>query len=139
MEKILVPVDGSEQSALAARWAGRLVGELGGTVSLLHVHAIPAAEAMAMAHMTREQIAEIEERHARPSFERARAAMDIEPFETLTAVGDPGEEIVFAARKGAYDHIVMGCRGLAPLRELLLGSVSEHVIRKSHCPVTIVR
>ena len=49
MQKILVPVDGSEQANQAAAWAASLAGSTGGSVTLLHVHALPAAEAMAMA------------------------------------------------------------------------------------------
>jgi nucleotide-binding universal stress UspA family protein len=139
MEKILVPVDGSEQAQLAAKWAAHRAAESGGQVTLLHVHVLPSAETMAMAHMSREQIARIEEREAAPSFEKARAVMEVEPTETITMIGDPRQEIVALAERGGYDHIVMGSRGLSPLRELLLGSVSEHVIRKSHCPVTLLR
>ncbi len=139
MEKILVPVDGSEQATQAARWASTLAGQSGGAITLLHVHALPAAEAMAMAHLSREQIAEIEERHAAPSFASAQQAMGAEAAETVTVIGDPREEIVGLASKGGFDLIVMGSRGLSPLKELLLGSVSEHVIRKASCPVTIVR
>jgi nucleotide-binding universal stress UspA family protein len=137
--KILVPVDGSDQARQAAQWASRRAAESDGTVTLLHVHAIPATEAMGMAKLSREQISAIEERHATPSFEGAREVMDIEPADTMIAMGDPGAEIVGIAKKHGFEHIVMGSRGLSPLRELLLGSVSEHVIRKSHCPVTIVR
>ncbi len=137
--KILVPVDGSDQATQAAAWAAKQAAGTGGSVTLLHVHALPATEAMGMANLSREQIAEIEDRHAAPSFEQARAAMDGTPAETLIAIGDPGAEIVGIAHQKGFDHIVMGSRGLSPLRELLLGSVSEHVIRKSHCPVTVIR
>ncbi len=139
MEKILVPVDGSEQAAQAAKWAAARAAESGASVTLLHVHALPSAEAMAMAHLSRERIAEIEEHHAAPSFDSAVAAMGAEPEARITVVGDPREEIIVQARKGGFDHIVMGSRGLSPLKELLLGSVSEHVIRKCHIPVTVVR
>ena len=139
MEKMLVPVDGSKQSNLAAKWAAERAAETGGTITLLHVHAAPAAEVMGMSQLSREEIAEIERQHAQPSFDQASAAMGTEPADTIIALGDPGEEIIGAARLGGFDHIVMGSRGLSPLKELLLGSVSEHVIRKSHCPITIIR
>lgn len=136
MTKMLVPVDGSEQSCEAAKWAA----EAGGSVTLLHVHVVPGAEVMAMAHLSREKIEEIETRHAGPIFQKARDAVgDTGIEDTLIAIGDAGEEIIGIARSKGFDHIVMGSRGLTPLKELLLGSVSEHVIRKAHCPVTIIR
>lgn len=139
MEKILVPVDGSEEANLAARWAAQRAAEAGASVTLLHVHAVPAAEAMGMSRLSAEQIAAIEERHAKPSFDRATEAMGTDPADTIIVMGDPGAEIVGIANTRGFDHIVMGSRGLSPLKEMLLGSVSEYVIRKSHCPVTIIR
>jgi nucleotide-binding universal stress UspA family protein len=35
--------------------------------------------------------------------------------------------------------IVLGSRGLGPLRRALMGSVSDSVIRHAHCPVMVVR
>ena len=140
MTKMLVPVDGSEQASEAAKWAVKWAGEAGGTVTLLHVHVMPGAEVMAMAHLPREKIEEIEDKHAGPSFQQVREAVGDEAIaDTLIAIGDAGEEIVGIARSKGFDHIVMGSRGLSPLKELLLGSVSEHVIRKAPCPVTIIR
>jgi universal stress protein A len=37
------------------------------------------------------------------------------------------------------DLVVMGSRGLSPMKELLIGSVSETVLRHAPCPVTVVR
>ena len=35
--------------------------------------------------------------------------------------------------------VVMGSRGLGPIRRVLTGSVSDSVVRHAHCPVMIVR
>lgn len=140
MTKMLLPVDGSEQSCAAVKWAVKWKAEVGGSITLVHVHVMPGAEVMAMAQLSRERIEEIEIKHAGPSFEKARdCAGDGGVDDTIIAVGDAGDEIVGIARSEGFDHIVMGSRGLSPLKELLLGSVSEHVIRKAPCPVTIIR
>lgn len=140
MTKILVPVDGSVQSCEATKWAVKWAAETGGSVTLLHVHVLSGADVMAMAHLSKERIGEIETEHAEPGFQKARdaaAGADIE--DALIAIGDAGEEIVGVARRNGFDHIVMGSRGMSPLKELLLGSVSEHVIRNAACPVSIIR
>jgi nucleotide-binding universal stress UspA family protein len=136
MNKILVPVDGSDQSCKAARWAA----QMGDSVTLLHVYVMDGPTTMGLAHRSKEEILAVEESHAAPIFESARVAMgDIEPEDTIIATGSAGQEIVFHARDGGFDHIIVGSRGLSKLRELLLGSVSEHVLHHAHCPVTVVR
>jgi nucleotide-binding universal stress UspA family protein len=37
------------------------------------------------------------------------------------------------------DLIVIGSRGLSGMKRLLMGSVSESVVRHAHCPVLVVR
>lgn len=58
---------------------------------------------------------------------------------TKVSLGDPAREIVAIASSERFDQVVMGTRGLSPVKELLLGSVSEHVLRNVPCPVTLVR
>jgi nucleotide-binding universal stress UspA family protein len=45
------------------------------------------------------------------------------------------EEIVSMAEEQNIDLIVMGARGLGPVKERLLGSVSHAVLHKTPCPV----
>jgi nucleotide-binding universal stress UspA family protein len=140
VDKILVPVDGSDQSAMAAQWASRLAAKLGASVTLLHVHHVPGSEAMGLNSLGREEIEKMENRIAGPSFDKARALMDPAVVtETLVSVGEPAEEIVALAKKHGASLIVMGTRGLSRAREILLGSVSEKVIHHAHCAVTVVR
>jgi nucleotide-binding universal stress UspA family protein len=35
--------------------------------------------------------------------------------------------------------IVIGSRGLGPVKRKLMGSVSESVVRHAHCPVLVAR
>jgi nucleotide-binding universal stress UspA family protein len=53
--------------------------------------------------------------------------------------GDPGTQIVAAAREEAADLIVMGSRGRTRLTSVLLGSVSRKVLSHASCSVLIVR
>lgn len=59
--------------------------------------------------------------------------------EPLSMDGAPEARIVEVAREKAFDLIVMGAYGHTRLRELVLGSVTNHVIRTSEVPVLLVR
>jgi len=60
-------------------------------------------------------------------------------IERLVLVGDPESVIVREAEERHCDLIVMGTTGRGGIGRLLLGSVAEHVSRKAHCPVLLVR
>ena len=62
-------------------------------------------------------------------------------FEVTTAVreGDPRHTIIDDAATRACDCIVMGSHGRRGVARLLMGSVSEAVVRHAHCSVFLVR
>lgn len=53
--------------------------------------------------------------------------------------GPPAAEIVRYAEGNDSDLVVIGARGLGTMKRLLLGSVSEAVLRHAGCPVLVVR
>jgi nucleotide-binding universal stress UspA family protein len=53
--------------------------------------------------------------------------------------GQPFVEIIRYAREHRADLIVLGTHGWSALREVLMGSVADKVVRKSPCPVLTVR
>ncbi len=53
--------------------------------------------------------------------------------------GDPASEIVKFANENRVDMIVMTTHGRSGLSRLLMGSVAEHVVRKSPCPVLTLK
>jgi nucleotide-binding universal stress UspA family protein len=55
-------------------------------------------------------------------------------------MGDPDEEILkFCEEQDGFGLIVMGSRGLGPIKRRLIGSVSESVVRHAHIPVLVAR
>lgn len=58
--------------------------------------------------------------------------------QSLVESGDAAEEICAVAAEHHYDLIIVGRRGLGPLRELALGSVSHKVCQHAKCPVLVV-
>jgi nucleotide-binding universal stress UspA family protein len=53
-------------------------------------------------------------------------------------IGFPAEAIVSMAEQQKADLIVMGARGVSPIKEWLLGSVSHSIITTAHCAALIV-
>jgi nucleotide-binding universal stress UspA family protein len=59
--------------------------------------------------------------------------------EIIILSGKEQDEIIKFIREGAVELMVMGAYGHNRLRELLLGSTTSHVIRKSPIPVLLIR
>jgi len=59
--------------------------------------------------------------------------------EIIILSGKEADEIIKFIREGAVELMVMGAYGHNRLRELLLGSTTSHVIRKSPIPVLLTR
>ena len=142
MKSILVPVDGSPSAGRAAAFAGNLAGALSSKLFLLHVYDAPSASVLGLASMGEAAVHAALDKVAENSFNRALAAMGDTSslaIERIPTTGHPFEEIVSYAKSRACDLIVMGSRGLSPLQEMMLGSVSDRVLRYAPCAVTIVR
>jgi nucleotide-binding universal stress UspA family protein len=132
--KIVVGYDGSDAAKRALERAMTLAGDDGQIV------VVAAAESHARAGITQGahlDPSEIERR--RKDLEEAKVLLSERGVdaETIEAQGDPGDVIVESA-KGA-DLVVVGSRGLNPLKRLLLGSVSSKVVHRAECDVLVVR
>jgi nucleotide-binding universal stress UspA family protein len=58
---------------------------------------------------------------------------------SATPIGVPAQMIVRDAKEHHSDLIVVGARGVGGFKRLVLGSVSESVLRHSSCPVLVAR
>jgi nucleotide-binding universal stress UspA family protein len=52
--------------------------------------------------------------------------------------GEPDKKIVSFAVENNIDLIVMGARGFGFIKGMLIGSVTDAVLKSSHCPVFVV-
>jgi nucleotide-binding universal stress UspA family protein len=141
MRRILVAVDGSAHANRAAAHAARLARATGATITLLHVLDASPATGLGMVALPAEELKAVLERSAEGSF---RAALDAigapaPEVDQLVVLGHPAMELVRHASLLEADLVVVGSRGRSPVKELLLGSVSDQVARHAPCPVTIVR
>ena len=58
---------------------------------------------------------------------------------TDIVVGHPGEQLIHRAEIDQVDLIIVGRRGTSLFQKIMLGSVSERVLRYAHCPVLLVK
>jgi nucleotide-binding universal stress UspA family protein len=136
--KVLIPIDGSEQSLRALRHVATHASMDGRPIRITLLNVQPTVPVGSV--VTR---AMVNEHYASQSEAALAAARRFVSRRNLSAdvrvlVGDPAESIVETARRGRYSEIVMGTRGLGTLKGLLLGSVVTKVIQLSRVPVTVV-
>jgi nucleotide-binding universal stress UspA family protein len=62
-----------------------------------------------------------------------------ERFQSEIRIGDPADEILKVAKEEGVDLIVMGTHGRTGLPHLWMGSVAERVVRLSPVPVLTIR
>lgn len=145
MKKILLATDGSEGSIQAARMAGELCCTRDAQVIVLYVAHVPRSYYFTDEFgnkVTPEVPMDVMiRRTAEPLLRKTLSALALPEEQVITEVqvGEPAEEIVDLARMEHVDMIVMGSRGLSPLKEMLLGSVSNKVLHTAPCPVLIMR
>jgi nucleotide-binding universal stress UspA family protein len=137
MKRILVAVDGSDIGLAAVRAAATLAAERSiPSVTLINV--IPTVASTMGVTLMSAPPSDIE---AWEVFERPKALLaeaGVEP-KLLLAMGDPADEIVRTAREQGFDLIVVGHRGLSPVKAFLLGSVSTRIVSHAPCSVLVVR
>lgn len=146
MKKILLATDGSEGSLQAARMAGELCSRIPEIqVVMLYVAQAPRSYYYTDEHgnkVTPEVPVDVMiRRTAEPIFRKTLSALGLPDNRVVTEVlvGDPADEIVDLAKAEKVDLIIMGSRGLSPIKELILGSVSDKVLHTAPCPVMVVR
>jgi nucleotide-binding universal stress UspA family protein len=72
------------------------------------------------------------------AFAGRETAADIQFF-VHARIGKPAEEILLLAQEVGADLIFIGSHGKTGVERMLLGSVSERVVREAKCPVMIAR
>ena len=139
--QILVPMDGSEQSWTAFDHAAEMFGDE--TIVCLRVidpvqsgYGVGSGAAAAADDWldAQEEAAEEMFREVREQADQAGVTV-----ETHTEVGSPARTIEEVAEERGVDHVVVGSHGRDGVARILLGSVSEKVVRRSPVPVTVVR
>jgi nucleotide-binding universal stress UspA family protein len=136
---VLVPTDGSDASMEALDEAIDLAEELGSSIHILYV---VEPEHYAPMNTPNPDMIESMEQRAESEIERAveRAETgDVASVEQSVETGTTHETIISYIEDNDIDLVIMGTHGRTGLDRILLGSVTEKVVRLSPVPVLTVR
>jgi nucleotide-binding universal stress UspA family protein len=140
--KTLLAVDGSDNSyeaVHALKYFSRAE-----QLTLLHALDVPRPAYPMMVPEVAEKLYKTVEQNMREEGERlldriqSLIPMHAGPSTKQLRIGSPSEVIVSTAEEQKVDLIVMGARGLGPIKERLLGSVSHRILTLAPCATLIV-
>lgn len=138
---ILVPVDFSEPSLAALRYAVDLARMLKARLEIVHVVEAVTYAPMIGSAVDLDRFRDEQERAAQRRL--AQLAADLRRrrvhCRTELKIGAAWSAIVDLAKRSSADLIVMATEGRHGVGRLLLGSVAERVVRSAGCPVLTVR
>lgn len=139
-KKILCPVDFSDYSILALRYATALAKD--NDAELIIYHSIPDLTP-AISYLEGEFLLTVSD----ALLNNAKSTLDswikkfVDPdleVEKVVGQGNPAESIIEISHKRRIDLLVMGTHGVTGYERFLMGSVTNRVLHKSSVPVLVV-
>jgi nucleotide-binding universal stress UspA family protein len=134
VEKILAPTDLSEISRLGLEYALELARGWGAEVIVYHV-ANPAELASYKAHSIDDLLARHEKTLEEFLNQNFAELLPLVEVRRKVEIGSPATNILDEAEREKSDLIVMSTHGRSGLAHVLMGSVTEQVVRNASCPV----
>ncbi|HEU5291804.1 MAG TPA: universal stress protein [Cyclobacteriaceae bacterium] len=143
MKKILVPCDFSKQAINAYRSAIHLAAYSKGTIHLLNVVELPVLHdtiLMPVLNFEQELLKELQEKSEK-EFKKLITKYDAEGVKVVFSVrfGAVTRMITDYVNEESIDVIVMGSHGSSGMREVLIGSNAEKIVRNSPVPVFVLK
>ena len=140
---IIVPLDGSDWSFRAAKYAIKIAKMANAEIIFMHVVVnLPYGDAMGGGIMITAYIKEAREL-AESWYMKAGNISSNEGVkfmaETILDVASAADSIVNYAESKKADLIVIGTKGRTSLKRLLLGSVASGVVTHTRCPVLVTK
>jgi nucleotide-binding universal stress UspA family protein len=143
MKSILVPFDFSDQSVSAFRFALDVAAESKGSILLLHVIELPVLHdpLLMPVHAFEKSFLDELSTKTELKFQKIieKYADDRKHVKTSMVFGSIHTMIVDTIQKEKIDLVVMGTKGADGLREILIGSNTEKIVRRSPVPVIAVK
>jgi nucleotide-binding universal stress UspA family protein len=131
IKRILAPTDFSELSAKGARYASQLAKELGSELIVMNIVPLDESNFASKREIDQHKL----------ELDEFLVDRDVNPdlnLRKLVEPGVPSGTIISFAERENCDLIVMSSHGRSGLSRVLVGSVTEQILRKSPCPVLVV-
>lgn len=136
MKKILVPTDFSDAANNAAEYAVQLAKEIKAKVILLHVYHVPVPSTeVPIIAITSEELQKNSEMLLRKEAALLKKNSGVE-ISYLAKMGMAVDEIIEEEKKA--DFIVMGMRNVSKFSEVVLGSITTAILKKTNTPVIVI-
>ena len=139
-KKILFPTDFSDVSQKAVKYIKQLKGA--GAQEVIVLHVIDEKELLVLSRVPDQylQIKAQMEKEIAKEMAAIEADMTAEGFRIKLKVkaGKPFTEIMMTAADEKVSIIVVGSHGRSNIEEMLMGSVSENVIRHAKVPLLVI-
>ncbi|RUS47102.1 universal stress protein [Cohnella sp. AR92] len=137
---ILVAYDGSEQSDKALNQAVQIASRFGSKLTVVHVFYLPVYNTGDLFINTPADLVQQLTNQSTQVLEKAKVRVpDSVSADYKLLEGSPANAILEKAAEVKSDLIVIGSRGLGPIREFVLGSVSHNVVQHAEVPVLVVK
>ena len=152
-QRILVPIDFSEDSLYALNSAATEFAKPNNTLVLLHVVETSGADAGAVQLMSRGRMQAVSREaistEGTPTPDVTPARMDAlkalaaplagswKAVETLVSAGVPTDSIIDTVKQQKIDLVIMGSHGKGGVAKILFGSTTYDVARRLRCAVLI--
>ncbi|GJQ31938.1 MAG: hypothetical protein HBSAPP04_07770 [Ignavibacteriaceae bacterium] len=141
-KKILVPVDFSDYSIQALKFASEYAGMFGAEIVLVYIVEpviYPpdlSIGQIALPTLTYQVDERAKEELVRVAKENIREGISVTP---VVKLGKPYLEIIEVARAEDVDLIIISTHGHTGVEQILFGSTADKVVRKAPCPVLTLR
>lgn len=143
MKKIIVPCDFSEQATNAFRVAIDIAAQSRGEVHLIHIIELPILHDTVLMPVLSFEEALLKELEAKAelNFKKLITKYNKENQKIITKVqfGAISKKITDYADKVNADIVVMGTHGASGVREFIIGSNAEKIVRNSSVPVLTIK
>lgn len=148
IRKVLVAIDGSENSLKALDFAIEFADKYSAQLTIINVAESPVMGAVPMEPTTvsgdsmvlfAKDLRYFHEEILSKAVARVKALKPALVVFSKLGEGEPALEIVAEAKEGGFDVVVVGHRGLGRVKEMFLGNIAEKVVHLAPCIVIIIR